>query len=340
MPVATERQVTDALAAGRHAPIYLLVGDDAAGKTALLESIEGSIDEASRAFNCERFYADEAAADEVVAAARTLPFLGSRRIVVVHRAEQWFRVKGRPSGEDEAPGPAEQEEGAGSALEDYLASPIEETTLVFVASDVNRTLRATKLLVKAAVTVEFWGLKGEKEARGPASVREAFERGARLVQQELKEAGLSIDRGGLSLLLEHAGTDIAALRNSVGQLVEYAAGRTRVTGEDVLALVKGTALVNDWALVDAVGAGTVREALQQLRLQLDEGRSPFQVLGMLGWWVRERLPGIRESQLPSAVEQLLRADLDLKSSADPQVVLERFVVELCGGGGSAPRRRP
>ena len=139
-------------------------------------------------------------------------------------------------------------------------------------------------------------------------------------------------------LLEHAGTDIATLRNSVDQLVLYAAGRSRVTAEDVLVVARGTALVNDWALIDAVGGGATRDALEQLRLQLDQGRSPFQILGMLGWWVRERLPGVRESRVPAAVEALLRADLDLKSSADSQIVLERFVVELCEGGRPTSRR--
>jgi DNA polymerase-3 subunit delta len=342
MPVATERQVRDALAAGRHAPVYLLVGDDGAGKGALVEALESSVDEASRAFNVERFYADESDAGEVVAAARTLSFFGSRRIIIVFRAEHWFRQKAKAAeGDEEGPdADAASAGGGGSALEDYLAAPVAESTVVFVASDVNRTLRATKLLIKSAVIVEFWGLKSDKEAKGPGAAREAFERGALFVRQELEEAGLSIDRGGLSALLEHAGTDIGTLRNSVGQLVSYAAGRSRVNAEDVLALVRGTALVNDWALIDAVGAGQVRDALEQLRLQLDEGRSPFQILGMLGWWVRERLPGVREWQVPVAVGQLLEADLALKSSADSQIVLERFVVELCEGGRQAARRRP
>jgi DNA polymerase III delta subunit len=132
------------------------------------------------------------------------------------------------------------------------------------------------------------------------------------------------------------------LRNVVEQLAIYAAGRQRVTLEDVQAVTRGTALVNDWALTDAVAAGATRDALTQLRLQLDEGRSPFQVLGMLGWWIRERLPAARERQVPSAIESLLKADLELKSSADQQIVLERFVVELCEGGprsGPSPRWR-
>jgi DNA polymerase III delta subunit len=336
MPVVSERDVRAALRAGTPAPLYLLVGDDSQGKAPLLEAFEASMDDASRAFNCERLYADESEPAEVVAAARTFPLVGSRRLVVVMRAEAWFKAKGRGGAAVDQDEEAAEEEpspqGRLAALEEYLASPVPETTMVFVASDVNRTLRHTKALVKQAAVVEFWGLKDDREAKGPGAVRDAFERGATLVQQSLREAGIAIDRGGLSALIEHAGTDIAILRNSVERLISYAAGRPRVTAEDVLALVRGTALVNDWALVDAVGAGEARAALNQLRLQLDEGRSPFQVLGMLGWWIREKLPAMREWQVPAAVDALFRADLDLKSSTDSQIVLERFVVELCDGG--------
>jgi DNA polymerase-3 subunit delta len=340
MPVASERDVRSAIAAGTTGPVYLLVGDDAAGKAGLLKAFEAAIDEGVRAFNSDRFYADESDAVDVVAAARTLPFLSARRLVIVMRAEAWFRQKsGRPGtseGADGSEDPAQAPQTA--AIEDYLTAPVPDTTLVLVADDVNRTLRQTRLLLQQAAVVEFWGLKGERDVKGAAAVREALERGARFVQQELRAAGLAIDRGELTALLAHAGTDIAALRNSVDQLVTYAAGRSRVSREDVLAIVRGTALANDWALVDAVGSGATREALAQLRLQLDQGRSPFQVLGMLGWWVRERLPGLREAQVPAAVESLLRTDLDLKSSADSQIVLERFVVELCEGVRKRPGR--
>jgi DNA polymerase III delta subunit len=335
MPAASERDVRSAISSGTLAPLYLLVGDDAAGKAGLIEAFESAIDEGVRAFACERFYADDPKTTvvDVIAAARTLPFLTDRRLVIVMRAEAWFRPKGRATdGADTAPGSEEGTAPALAALDEYLGDPVPETTIVFVADDVNRTLRQTKLLLKRAVVVEYWGLKGEREVKGAASIREALARGGLFAQQELQAAGLAIDRGGLTALLAHAGTDIAALRNSIAQLVTYAAGRSRVTAEDVLAVARGTALVNDWALVDAIGAGATREALAQLRLQIDEGRSPFQIHGMLGWWIRERLPMLREWQVPAAVEGLLRADLDLKSSADPQIVLERFVVELAEGG--------
>lgn len=333
MPVVDEADVRQALAAGRPAPVYLLVGDDGQGKAPLVEAFEASVEEGLRAFNHDRFYADEKSASgaDIVAAARTLPMMASRRVVIVLRAEALFKPRVRGGGEE---GEGASEDGATdtASLEEYLAAPVPDTCLVFVASDVNRTVRQTKALLKHAHVVEFWGLKGDREARGPAAVREAMERGAAFVVSTLREAGLGIDRAAIGALIEHAGTDVAVLRNVVEQLAVYASARGRVTLEDVHALARGTAVVDDWALTNAVASGALREALSQLRRQLDEGRSPFQVHGMLAWWVRERLAATRERQLPAALDSLLKADLDLKSSADPQVVLERLVVELCDGG--------
>lgn len=332
MPVVDEADVRRALASGQLAPLYLLLGDDAAGKAPLVDAFEACVEEGLRPFNYQRFYADDAATRviDIVAAARTLPMMAPRRVVVVMRAEALFKLKGRAAasedtGDDDVPPDT-------AALEDYLAAPVAETCVVLVASDVNRTLRQTKALLKHAAVVEFWGLKADREARGPAAVRDALERGAVFVVETLREAGLGIDKAAIGALLEHAGTDIALLRNVVEQLAVYASARGRVTLEDVHALARGAAVVNDWALTDAVAAGSAREALTQLRRQLDEGRSPFQVHGMLAWWVREKLPALRERHLAAALESTLKADLDLKSSADSQVVLERFVVELCEGG--------
>jgi DNA polymerase III delta subunit len=62
------------------------------------------------------------------------------------------------------------------------------------------------------------------------------------------------------------------------------------------------------------------------------------VLGQLAWFVREKLAAADARRVPAAIDAVFRTDLDLKSSGgDPQVLLERLVVELCGG--PAPRRQ-
>ena len=149
----------------------------------------------------------------------------------------------------------------------------------------------------------------------------------------LKEAGLAIDPDALDLIAGGSGTDVDALRNAVERLVAFCKGRTRVTRADARAIVSGEALVNDWAVVNAVEHRDLVEALNQVRLQLDEGRAPHQVFGLLGWWVREKLPQTDERRVPAAIDALMQANLALNSSSDPRMVLERFVMSLCGGVG-------
>jgi hypothetical protein len=65
---------------------------------------------------------------------------------------------------------------------------------------------------------------------------------------------------------------------------------------------------------------------------LDGGAPPEKILGQLGWLVRTKLPQLAAGELSSAVQAVFRTDLALKRSAgDPRVLLERLVVELCGG---------
>jgi len=90
------------------------------------------------------------------------------------------------------------------------------------------------------------------------------------------------------------------------------------------------ALQDDWAMANAIEAGRPAEALQQLRLVLDDGAAPELILGQLGWLVRAKFPALAPAGVAGAVDALFRTDLDLKRSAgDPRALLERLVVELC-----------
>jgi hypothetical protein len=96
--------------------------------------------------------------------------------------------------------------------------------------------------------------------------------------------------------------------------------------------VSGESLQDDWAVAEAVLQKDRREALRQLGLALDGGGVPYMILGQLGYVVREKIAARDPARVPAAVDALFRTDLDLKSSAgDPRVLLERLVVELCGG---------
>ena len=344
----SERDALAALRAGAVAPVYLLLGDDEVGKGPMVGSLEALVEPDLRPFNLERFYANEVSLAKVVSAARTLPMLGRRRVILLLRSEAVLKPKGRASqAADDAEDPRDQgtvslaDDGAAAAaaeFEAYLAAPSPDACLVLIAGDANRAGRLAKLLLRQAVVVEFWGLKTDREARGrdAAAAREAAHR---LVRQRAAEAGLRLEADAVEPLIDHAGTDIAALRGDLERLFAFCAGRGAITEEDVRAVVGGAALVDSWDLTRRIERGETAQALAQLRLALDGGASPYMILGQLGYFVRATLPRAAAARVPAAVDAVFRTDLALKTSGgDPQVLLERLVVELCGAAGAGTAR--
>jgi DNA polymerase-3 subunit delta len=341
MAALTQDMLLTQIAAGELAPIYLVVGDDEYAKDEIGKAFQAAVPDDAQAFSFQRYSAIETTDPGVVVnSARTPSFLGDRRVIVVTRAEKWFSGKRKAS--DEAAPDDDDDAGGADLLEAYFERPEPASTVVFVAADVNRTFRVVKALIKQAVIVECWGLKAEKDPRGPAT--EMLNRAGRLAAGLFKRAGMTIDRGALEPLLAHAGSDIAILRGDVERLILYCHGRKTVLPEDVDAVVSGTALLNPWGVVNAIERGDAREALRQVRVVTDAGEAPFMTLGQIGWWVRNKLPQMGSpDRVRAAVDAVFRTDLAMKSSGgEPRILLERLVVQLCGraGPGGAGRAAP
>jgi len=330
MPSATPQSLRKQLSQGKPDPVYLIVGDDEAEMARLTAEVSGVIEDELRAFNLERMYATDKGVTPaaIVESARTFPMLGDRRVVLVLRAERIFKPKRRGKGIEDAVG-SDDDEPAGDVdvLEAYLKAPAPGTTLVFVASDVDRTRRISKTLQKHATIVECWGLKGAKDAR--LDLRQVARTAEALVRQAVADAGQQIEPAAARLVAERAGTDIATLRGDVERLLLYAAGKPKIDLKDVQEVVSAETAQDNWAVTTAIQRGETAEALRQLGLALESGAVPYMVLGQLGWFVREKLSTSDPRRVPAAVDALFRTDIDLKSSGgDPRVLLERLVVEL------------
>jgi DNA polymerase III subunit delta len=332
MPISTPAAVRKQIGQGKPDPIYLIVGDDDVEMSQLASDISALVEEDLRAFNLERLYASDKGVSPftVAQAARTLPMLGDRRVVVVLRAERFLKPK-RRGGAESAEG-AEGAEGEAPGdladLEEYVKRPEAMTVLVFVAADVDRQRRIYKALQKNATIVECWGLKGSRDGR--VDPREAARAAEAMVRQAVSSVGQAIDPAASRLVAARAGTDISRLRSDVERLLLYAAGKPKITLQDVQEVVSGETSQDDWAVTNAIARRDAAEALRQLALSLDAGGVSYQILGQLAWYVREKMPAADPKRVPSAVEALFRTDLELKSSAgDPRVLLERLVIDLC-----------
>lgn len=332
MPALTPEAFARQVASKRLAPIYLLVGEDLTLMDRAVAAIEGTVDEADRAFAVERLYAGEpgGAPLEIVSAARTLPMLGDRRIVIVLRAERLLKpkrgggadadVEEEPAGATESGAPADV-----SAIEDYLASPPPTATLVFVASDIDRSRRVTKRLIDKAQVVVFAGL--DVPSGDP---REARRQAVAVVEDELGRLGKQIEPEALRLIVARSGGAVTKLRHDAVTVATFVGDRKRITAADVIEVVSDpNAVEDDWAVVNAISNGDVARALLEAGRRFDRGDSAHALVGQLRWWVSNRLVASEPSCVHPALAALLRTDLALKSSGgDERVLVERLVVEL------------
>ncbi len=327
MPFATPAAVRKQIAAGDPAPIYLLQGEDDVEKSSLAHEFDELVEEGLRAFNVERMHTSEATSGDKLAstvaslvdAARTLPMMAPRRIVIVLQAETLLV----PKRESEAATRALDE------LEALFKQPEPQTTLVLVAGSLDKRSRMYKLLTKHATVVECGVIEDQADAE-------------RWIRNRVVAAGAQLDPAGARLLAERAGTDVKRLRNDTERLLLYTLGQKTIGLDDVRQIAGPAALQDDWAMTNAIESGDGATALRQLALMLDAGAPPEKILGQLGWLVRTKFPMLAPSGLRAAVNALFRTDLDLKRSAgDPRILLERLVVELSVGrrGRGAPAGR-
>ena len=335
----TPAAVRARIASGEADPVYLLQGEDDVERSALASEFVELVEEGLRAFNVETIHAGEMTSGDriaegvasIVDAARTLPMMARRRVVIVAQAETLLA-------------PKRESEAAARALEQlaaFLEKPEPLSTLVFEASAIDRRTRVYKQLARFATIVD---------CGSPADLAGA----ERWVRARVTAAGAEIDPAGARALATLAGFperpqndgktgNVKRLRGEVDRLLLYALGQKRITLDDVREVAGPAALQDNWAIANAIEAGQGGEALRQLSLTLDAGAPPEKVLGQLGWLVRSKFPQVAPGELRAAVEAVFRTDLDLKrSGGDPRVLLDRLVVELSGGKrtrtGPGPRR--
>lgn len=317
MPVATPTAVRKQIASGTVDPVYFLQGEDEVEKSALAHEFEEIVEEGLRAFNVERVHAGDVNTGDklvntvlsLVAAARTLPMMSPRRVVLVFQADGLLVPKRESDAADRAM----------AELEELLNRPEPQTALVFVAGTLDKRSRMFKLLSKQATMVECGAIESQADAE-------------RWIRNRVAAAGVALEPAGARLLAERSGTDVKRLRNDTDRLLLYALGQKSITMDDVREIVGPAALQDDWAMTNAIEAGDTAVALRQLALMLDTGAAAEKVLGQLGWLVRTKFPMLTPGTLRPSIEALFRTDLDLKRSAgEPRVLLERLVVELCGG---------
>ncbi len=239
-------------AAGKLAPVYILSSAEPLLLDRALAAIrEAAVPAALRSFNEDVFDGRGASAARIVGAARTLPMMAKRRLVLVRDLGQMVA--------------AELAE-----LAAYMDSPSPETVLVATTSKVDRRLK-------------FYAAAGKKGfLHDLAPPRDL----AGWLGDEARRREVAIAPPARTRLLEVVGADMSRMSLALEQLALYAGDRA-IAVDDVDDLIAETRERSVFELTDAIGAGERRRAMTALTSLVEQRQSAIGVIAMLARHMRQ-----------------------------------------------------
>lgn len=257
----TPQEAIAAAKAGNIAPMYVVTGDEAFLRDAVISAIRAHADSGVAGFNEDRFIAGEVSGQAVVAAALHLPMMAKRRFVLVSGVERWDQknVKGAPL----------------DALAEYADKPPDTTVLVVSATKINGARKLIKIAKKRGFLVNC----------EPLARREL----PRWARARAKELGHDMSSQTADALAELAGPELSSVVDAIDRLSLYV-GAGAPIGEDALAaVVTRVRQETVWALVDALAERNVGKALAALSDAYDGRSAGLPLLGAVTWRVRQLL---------------------------------------------------
>jgi DNA polymerase-3 subunit delta len=259
-------------------PIVLVFGPDAGLVRERAEKlINTAVDDPNDPFSLVRVDGDTLAGEpsRLVEEAHTVPLFGGKRAIWVKSGSKNFA----------------------SAVEMVVTSPPTDCRIVIEAGDLRRTapLRTICEKAKCAAVLPCY-VDNERDL-------------VRLVDDEMRDARLTIAPDARAALVSLIGGDRQASRSEIRKLALYAHGKDRVELDDVLAVVADASALGLDAIVDAAFAGRPPDAETQFSKALAAGTSPGTVLS---WALRY-------------VTQLHKARAALDAGGDTFTAMRSFV---------------
>jgi DNA polymerase-3 subunit delta len=228
-------------------PIVLVFGPDAGLVSERVNAlVKASVDDPNDPFALARLEGEELTAEpsRLVDEAQTIPLFGGRRAV-------WVKAGGR---------------NIGPAVEALLALPRCECRVVIEAGDLRRNAPLRALCERAKNAAALPCYADDERAR------------ARLIDDEMRAAGLTVAPDARAMLMPLLGGDRAASRNEIAKLALYARGSGQVSVDDVAAVVSDASALALDDIVDAAFAGRPAELETQLAKARLAGTSAGSIL--------------------------------------------------------------
>jgi len=228
-------------------PIVLVFGPDAGLVRERVEAlVRASVDDPNDPFALARIEGEELAGNpaRLVEEAHTVPLFGGRRAVLVKAGSR----------------------NIAAAVETVIASPSNECRVIIEAGDLRKTAPLRTLCEKAKVAAALpCYADNERDL-------------ARLIDDEMRAASLTIAPDARAALLALLGGDRLASRNEIRKLTLYAKGAARIELADVMAVVADASALALDGVIDAAFAGRTAEVETEFSKARAGGSSPAAIV--------------------------------------------------------------
>ena len=267
MPVLSRDDLRNQLKRRDISPVYLLFGAETYLRDLAAKTIANLVlDENSlREFNENEFSLNQSDnLSYALSSAEQLPMIAARRVI-------WITdVRVSASGSKDS-----LKEENEALLTAYLARPSETSVVLFVADEIDKRRKMSKLLLENSVAVEFAKFTDQELVNW--------------ARKEIKDAGFDAEEKALHQLVALVGDNLRKLTNEIKKITTAALPDKIVTYELVESLVPNTREISNFDLTDQLFGKDKRKPLQTLKKILDDGAEPLMLLGLIAHNLRRTL---------------------------------------------------
>jgi DNA polymerase-3 subunit delta len=286
----TPDEAIDQADRGQVLPVYLVLGEETYMVERVLAAVRrAALGKGPAGFNEEKVAAGETDVDRVIAAARMVPMMSPRRLVVVRAIERW---DARAQDDEPAEAAPPERKGALDRLADYAQSPVDSTCLVLLGTKVDGRRK-----LMAAARKGGWLVSCEPLARAALPI---------FITRQAEERGHPLASDVAELLAEISGPELSSVADAFERLSLYV-GRGQPITEDAIA----TCLVRVrqstvWELLQAVGRRELGSALLALDDVYDPRDRGLRLIGLLAWSLRQLIKFDAASRAGAGPEEAAR----------------------------------
>lgn len=247
--VALKSRDADAFLAwpdGAH-PVVLIYGPDAGLVRERADAlVKLSVDSPDDPFSFIRIDGDDLASDpqRLIDEATTIPLFGGRRAILV-----------RAGSRNIVP-----------AVQPLLSAPLKDCRVIVEAGELRRNAPLRTLCERAKSAAAIACYADDERSLG------------RLIDEELRAAGLTIAPDARAVLLPLLGGDRRASRSEIQKLILYVSDRGRVNVDDVLAIIADASAQALDGIVDSAFAGRLPDAESEFAKARAAGTHPGAIL--------------------------------------------------------------